>query len=69
MPDTAAGTSPGHAAARDHDLQGIDIAGLTRDERYSLMNQVVLPRPIAWVSIKTGSTPGSICPSSLMLSR
>jgi flavin reductase (DIM6/NTAB) family NADH-FMN oxidoreductase RutF len=49
MPDTAAGTFPGHAAARDHDLQGIDIAGLTRDERYSLMNQVVLPRPIAWV--------------------
>lgn len=37
-------------AAADADTEvDIDIAGLPRVERYSLMNQVVLPRPIAWV--------------------
>ena len=46
---------PGPPGARDHERAGaetahdIDVAALSRDERYDLMNQAVLPRPIAWV--------------------
>jgi flavin reductase (DIM6/NTAB) family NADH-FMN oxidoreductase RutF len=41
MPDRGAGDGPSGL--------DLDIAGMSRSERYDLMNQVVLPRPIAWV--------------------
>jgi flavin reductase (DIM6/NTAB) family NADH-FMN oxidoreductase RutF len=48
-PGRFAGSGAGHAVTGSAAAVEIEIAGLPRAERYSLMNQVVLPRPIAWV--------------------
>jgi flavin reductase (DIM6/NTAB) family NADH-FMN oxidoreductase RutF len=37
------------------DGRDIEIAGLSREQRYSLMNQAVVPRPIAWVVTDYGA--------------